>query len=259
MIWQDQGLSIHLGLIGGEISWERPLGNDGLGRNLLLLILKGVVTTAPILWSLAILSIFAGWLLGALMVYHSPKLWVSALEKVVLKLGAVPMFLLVLLFSILSGEVGIEGLIYSLSVTLLIQGARTILRLYSEDHRKLYWQAHKSFGGSKLRRILSYGFSQLWFSHLKVELILVLQMAIITEVSLSYLGLGIQEPGISLGNLLAANLHLYMSGDVRILMSIGAAVLLVFMFPKWVGGISFKRRSTPPERIPGGMQREPKT
>ena len=85
-------------------------------------------------------------------------------------------------------------------------------------------------------------------------------MAIITEVSLSYLGLGIQEPGISLGNLLAANLHLYMSGDVRIVMSIGAAVLLVFMFPKkWVGGISFKRRSTPPERIPGGMQRESKT
>ena len=92
MIWKDQGLSIHLGLIGGEISWERPLGNDGLGRNLVLLILKGVVTTAPILWSLAILSIFAGWFLGALMVYAFPKLWVSALEKLVLKLGPYPCF-----------------------------------------------------------------------------------------------------------------------------------------------------------------------
>ena len=68
-------------------------------------------------------------------------------------------------------------------------------------------------GGSKLTRVIKYGVFRSWKKEIVEMFFIHLQLAFIIEVSLSYLGFGVQEPNPSFGNMFKSHFDLILRGD----------------------------------------------
>ena len=66
--------------------------------------------------------------------------------------------------------------------------------------------------GSLSDRVMKYGLRRLWRKDLEVFTAQHFSLALIIEISISYLGFGIQEPWPSFGRLLAENLSRVFQG-----------------------------------------------
>ncbi|WNN46788.1 ABC transporter permease [Siccibacter colletis] len=181
---------------GSDGHW---LGTDQLGRDLLARILSGARLSLFVVLVAAVIAAVIGTLLGMLAGYLGG--WVDALIMRLMDIQlAVPFILLILLVMALFGTT-LSNIIVIMGVTSWAIYAR-VARAKTLEIRELeYIDAVKAMGFSTPRILLRHVLPNL-ATPLVVLLTLDIPRLIVLEASIGFLGMGIQPPTPTLGNLI---------------------------------------------------------
>ncbi|ANF56323.1 peptide ABC transporter permease [Halotalea alkalilenta] len=176
-----------------------PLGTDQLGRDLLARLLEGGRLSVAIVLCAGMISLLIGTTVGMLAGYFGG--WVDALIMRLVDIQlAIPFILLILLLVSVIGP-GIGNLVAVLGLTGWAIYAR-VARARTLELRELeYMEATKALGLPLYRTLLRHLLPNLFGAQL-VLFTLDLPRLVVLEASVGFLGMGIQPPAPTLGNLI---------------------------------------------------------
>ena len=167
------------------------LGSDQFGRDLLTRIIYGARTALFVGFTCAIIGSTLGLVLGVASAYFGGLFDLIA-QRVVDVIMAFPLIILALaVVSILGG--GIENVIIAITIPFIPQCARVVRSNALAIREIPYVDAARALGYSHTRIILRHMIPNVMAPFL-IMLTSFLGQAILLEASLSYLGMGVQEP-----------------------------------------------------------------
>ena len=194
-------------------SSEHILGTDALGRDVFARVLEGGRFSFFVGFLATIISVFVGTIFGLIAGYYGGVVDMIIMRVVDILMSIPTLPLLIILAAFLSDlEVNPQyriyitlGLLAFIFWTTYCRNIRGIVLLLREQE---YMQATEALGFSTLRKL---------FGHLLPNILpyVILYIAtglgsmMIFEASLSYLGLGVQPPYASLGNLLQSTRNFF--------------------------------------------------
>lgn len=180
-------------------SAEHWLGTDELGRDVFARILVGGRISMAVGLLSMLVGLFVGTLAGGIAGYFG-----GLVETVVMRLVdtfmAIPAFFLILVIVTSFGNHP-AVVIVTVGLAFWAQMARVIYAEFSKFRSSEFVEASQALGGSHLRVMAKHIFPQV-LPQAIVLATLGVGWAILTEAALSYLGLGIQPPLASWGNML---------------------------------------------------------
>jgi peptide/nickel transport system permease protein len=188
-VWQEGGTPAHL------------FGTDALGRDLLSRIIFGLRTSLAISVSSVILLLFIGVTIGLLSGYFGGGMLDSVLMRITDIQMALPFIVLAItILAVLSPTIPV--LIFVLALVQWPLYARVVRGIVLTEREADYILAAKAMGASDFRIIYRYLLRNLIIALLILS---TLDMAalMIGEATLSFIGLGVQPPTPSLGNIMA--------------------------------------------------------
>jgi peptide/nickel transport system permease protein len=184
---------------GGD--WAHPLGTDNLGRDILSRLIFGIRTSIAV----AIAGTLIGAVLGTFLGYVAARLrgWIDEIIMMMVDVqAALPAFFIAIACIALVGtEIWIFIVLVSLEgwerYTKLVHG------LILSQQGAGYLRAVEALGASRSRLDLRHILPNI-AAPLIVQMSITFPWVILLESTLSFLGLGIQPPGTSLGQMLGA-------------------------------------------------------
>ncbi len=188
-----------------------PLGTDNLGRDMLSRLLYGARVSVGIGFSTIVLSTAIAATIGLVSANWRGKLDLL-LQRFVDGMLAIPTLILLLAAGFTLGR-GAFTLIMLLGFVLGVRSSRVIRSAALSVMQNDYIVAARALGASDLRIILQHMLPNL-FAPLMVLSTVQLGGVILTEASLSFLGLGVPPPAISWGQMLAGGRTGAASGDI---------------------------------------------
>ena len=209
-------------------SWAHWLGTDQFGRDQLSRIIYGARTALIVGFSSAVIGGFTGLVLGVGSAYFGGRL--DLVFQRVLDVGmAFPLIILALAVVAIFGT-GVENVIIAITIPLIPRCAR-IVRASALAIREIpYVDAARACGYGHVRIILRHMVPNVMAPFL-ILLTAFVGQAILAEASLSYLGLGVQEPVPAWGLMLQGGAEEYASTAPWIAVFPGLAIALtVFGF-----------------------------
>lgn len=216
---------------GGQF---HPLGTDQLGRDLLARIGLGTVISMQIVLAAAMISVVLGTVLGMIAGYFGGWLDIIIMRAVDIQL-AVPFILLILLFVAVLGP-SMANLVIVLGVTGWAIFARVARAQTLEVREMEYVDAARSIGRSDIAIIFRHVLPNILGAQ-TVLLTLDLPRLIILEASVGFLGLGVQPPMPTLGNLIGEGRSFILTADWLVLypgLVIGALVVGFNLLGDWL-------------------------
>ena len=201
------------------------LGTDNLGRDILSRIMQGTGTTFLIAVCVVAIGVFFGVLIGAFCGYYG-GLADEILTRVCDTITAFPAVLLALVvISVIGG--GTLNLILALGVLFIPGFARITRAEFARARSRNYIQSARLMGAGDLR---------IMFVHILPNIIPVLlptitigfNNAVLSEASMSFLGIGVQPPQASLGSMLN-DAQTYLRNTPWYAISTGLAVVLLIL------------------------------
>jgi peptide/nickel transport system permease protein len=211
-----------------------PLGTDQLGRDLLARILAGTRLSLAVVLVAGMISAVLGTLLGLVAGYFGGWLDALIMRLVDVQL-AIPFILLILLVVAVLGP-GIGNLIAVLGVTGWAIFAR-VARARALEVRELeYIEATRALGLPSWRIVLRHLLPNVLAPQL-VLMTLDLPRLVILEASVGFLGLGIQPPTPTLGNLIGDGRSYILLADWLVIwpgVVIGAMVIGFNLLGDWL-------------------------
>jgi peptide/nickel transport system permease protein len=203
------------------------LGTDAVGRDTLSRLIYGARTSLLI----GLISVFfaslIGITLGSIAGYYGG--WVyTIIMRFIDALMAFPMLLLALMIAALLGG-GEKNVIIALSISLMPQYARLMSGQVLSVKQNDYVLAVKSLGASDLRIMALHIFLNC-FAPLVVQMTLRLGSAILSEASLSFLGIGIQPPAAAWGSMVESGRNYLLKAPILSIAPGLAIMLVVFAF-----------------------------
>ena len=211
-----------------------PLGTDQLGRDLLARLGLGTLISLGIVLSSAAISVVLGTILGMIAGYFGGWVDVVIMRLVDIQL-AIPFILLILLFVAILGP-SITNLVAILGLTGWAVFAR-VARGQTLAVRELeYVEAARAIGQRDGTIILRHVLPNI-VGPLTVLLTLDLPRLIILEASVGFLGLGVQPPWPTLGNLIGEGRAFILVADWLVLypgLMIGAVVIGCNLLGDWL-------------------------
>lgn len=209
-------------------SWAHWLGTDQFGRDLLSRIIYGARTALIIGFISAFVGGFAGLVLGVGSAYFGGKIDLI-LQRVMDVLMAFPLIIMALAVVAIFGT-GVQNVIAAITVPLIPRCARVVRASALSIREVPYIDAARTSGFSHTRIILRHMVPNVVAPFL-IMLTAFVGQAILAEASLSYLGLGVQEPTPAWGLMLQGGAEEYASTAPWIAIFPGLAIALtVFGF-----------------------------
>lgn len=203
-------------------SWDHPLGTDENGRDVLIrLMLGGRVSLAVGFFAVAVSLVF-GVLIGGLSGFFR-----GATDAVLMRLTdgmlAIPGFFISLLALTFFGA-GLIQLVLVIGLTSWMGLARLVRGEVLREREELSVEAARALGASELRVLWRHVLPQVYPTMI-VNATIGISFAILTESALSFLGVGIQPPDASWGNMLTGAQN-YMYSSPWLAVYPGALILI---------------------------------
>lgn len=180
-------------------SMEHWLGTDELGRDVFARILAGGRVSLAVGLFAMLVGLFIGTVVGGTAGYFRGRTE-SVLMRLVDVFMAIPAFFLILVIVTSFGNHPVT-IIVTVGLGFWAQMARVVHAEFSRFARHDFVEASHALGGSHLRIMVRHILPQV-LPQATVLATLGVGWAILTEAALSYLGLGIQPPLASWGNML---------------------------------------------------------
>ena len=204
-------------------SWEHILGTDQFGRDVFSRILYGAQTAMIVGFTCAILGGVAGLVLGVGSAYFGGRIDL-VLQRVLDVLMAFPLIILALAVVAIFGT-GVHNVITAITIPLIPRCARVVRSSALAIREIPYVDAARACGFGHSRIILRHMIPNVMAPFLIVITAFVGQ-AILAEASLSYLGLGVQEPTPAWGLMLQGGAEEFASTAPWIAIFPGVAIAL---------------------------------
>lgn len=205
-------------------SWEHLLGTDQFGRDLLSRIIFGARTATIVGFSCAIVGGFAGLVLGVGSAYFGGRLDLI-IERVSDVVMAFPLIIMALAVVSIFGT-GVQNVIIAITIPLIPRCARVVRSSALAIREVPYIDAARTCGFGHARIILCHMIPNVMAPFL-IMLTAFVGQAILAEASLSYLGLGVQEPVAAWGLMLQGGAEEYASTAPWIAVFPGVAIALM--------------------------------
>jgi len=209
-------------------SWKHPLGNDELGRDILSRILLGARVSMRVGATVVLLSVIAGVLIGGFAGYIGGKLDTFVTVLVINSLMAFPGILLAIALVAFLGP-GLDRLIFALTAISWVGYARLARGQVLKVKTLEFVEGARALGASSPRIFVRHVLPNI-IQPILIQASIGMAVAILSEASLSFLGLGIAPPTPSWGSMLNdARNHLFDAPHMVIFPSI-ALVMTVLSF-----------------------------
>ena len=209
-------------------SWTHLLGTDQLGRDILSRIVFGARTALIVGFSSAIVGGFAGLVLGVASAYFGGRIDL-VMQRFMDILMAFPLIIMALAIVSIFGT-GVHNVIVAITIPLIPRCARVVRSSALPIREVPYVDAARACGFGHTRIILRHMVPNVMAPFL-IMLTAFVGQAILAEASLSYLGLGVQEPVPAWGLMLQGGAEEYATTAPWIAMFPGLAIMLtVFGF-----------------------------
>lgn len=194
-------------------SSEHILGTDALGRDVFARVLEGGRFSFFVGFLATIISVFLGTIFGLIAGYYGGVVDMIIMRVVDILMSIPTLPLLIILAAFLSDlEVNPQyriyitlGLLAFIFWTTYCRNIRGIVLLLREQE---YMQATEALGFSTLRKLFGHLLPNI-LPYVILYIVTGLGSMMIFEASLSYLGLGVQPPYASLGNLLQSTRNFF--------------------------------------------------
>ena len=216
-------LDIDFASILGAPSWEHWGGTDAFGRDIFSRIIYGARTALIIGFVSAFVGGFAGLVLGVGSAYFGGVIDL-VLQRVMDVLMAFPLIIMALAVVAIFGT-GVQNVIVAITVPLVPRCARVVRASALSIREVPYIDAARTCGFGHARIILRHMVPNVVAPFL-IMLTAFVGQAILAEASLSYLGLGVQEPTPAWGLMLQGGAEEYASTAPWIAIFPGLAIML---------------------------------
>jgi len=182
-------------------------GSDGLGRDVFSRLLMGTRLSLSIAFGALLISIPLALVIGSLAGYYGGRIDFVCMRLVELFLALPALYLVIALRSALPLNIPAEGIALALIAVLSLFGwaalARIVRGMVLSLRERQFVDAAIAMGASDWRVLTRHVFPQL-VGFTLIQAAIAAPGFVLAEVTLSYLGLGIQEPASSWGSMLAS-------------------------------------------------------
>jgi peptide/nickel transport system permease protein len=204
-------------------SWQHWLGTDQLGRDLLARILYGARTAFIVGLTSALAGGLSGLVLGVGSAYFGGKLdlWLQRFLDIVMSF---PLIIMALAVVSIFGT-GVFNVICAITIPLIPRCSRVVRSSALAIREVPYVDAARALGYGHMRIIMCHMVPNVMAPFLVIITAFVGQ-AILAEASLSYLGLGVQEPVPAWGLMLQGGAEEYATTAPWIAVFPGLAIML---------------------------------
>lgn len=225
-VYDPEQISFEAMLVPPE--WAYPLGTDNYGRDILTRVIYGARTALFVGFVAAFVGSFAGLVLGVASAYFGGT-FDLIFQRVMDVFLAFPLIILALAVVAVLGT-GTENVIIAITIPFIPQCARVVRSNALAIREIPYVDAARACGFSHTRIILRHMVPNVMAPFL-IMITAFVGQAILLEASLSYLGLGVQEPVPAWGLMLQGGAEEYAESAPWVAIFPGLAITLaVFAF-----------------------------
>lgn len=220
-------------------SFAHLLGTDNFGRDIFSRVLAGAGTTFLIALWVVVIGCAAGILIGSLCGYYGglPDL---ILTRICDSITAFPAFLLALVIVTVAGS-GTYNIILALGILFIPSFARIVRGEFARCRELNYCKSARLMGAGDLRLMFRHILPNT-FPVLLSAVVIGFNNAVLSEASMSFLGIGVQPPQASLGSMLSDSQTYLKSAPWYALGTGGAIVLLILGFSLLGEGLQQRQR-----------------